>query len=88
MDHCCKDLGIQLVPGQHCPRQADTLRVLKVSSQSSSTVSTAEGIGPHRPFVYSFKKKFLTEWIIIIPVTPVRIGYAHSPTIGHVLNKF
>ena len=58
MDHCCKDLGIQLVPGQHCPRQADTLRVLKVACQSSSTVSTAKGIGPHRPFVCSFKKNF------------------------------
>jgi hypothetical protein len=58
MDHCCKDLGIPLVPGQHCPRQADTSRVWKVEKQTSSTVSTAKGIFYHRPFVCSFKRKF------------------------------
>jgi len=58
MDHCCKDLGIQLVPGQHCPRQADTSYVWKEPSQSSSTVSTAEGIVSHKLFVCSFKRKF------------------------------
>jgi hypothetical protein len=44
LDHCCKDLGIELVPGQHCPRQADTSRYKKVASQPSSVVSTVNGI--------------------------------------------
>ena len=57
MDHCCKDLGIQLVPGQHCPRQADTSCVWRVANQSSSTVSTAKGVVSHKPFVCSLKKK-------------------------------
>lgn len=60
MDHCCKDLGIRLVPGRHCPRQVDVSGAWKVASQSSSTVSTAKGIVSHRPFVLS-KENFLTR---------------------------
>jgi len=55
MDHCCKDLGIQLVPGQHCPRQADISRGWKVASQSSSTA------GEGRPQSYNPLKK--TEFV-------------------------
>ncbi|XP_069677770.1 protein maelstrom homolog [Periplaneta americana] len=36
LDHCCKDLGIDLVPGSHCPKQADTSRYQKLSSRPSS----------------------------------------------------
>lgn len=55
MDYCCKDLGIQLVPGQHCPRQADTSRAWKVASQSSSTA------GDSHPHLYNPLKK--TEFV-------------------------
>lgn len=36
MDHCCLDLGIELIPGQHCPRQADTSRYQKLVSRPVS----------------------------------------------------
>lgn len=36
LDHCCKDLGIELMPGQHCPRHADTSRYKRAASQCSS----------------------------------------------------
>ncbi|XP_021938741.1 protein maelstrom homolog isoform X2 [Zootermopsis nevadensis] len=44
MDHCCKDLGIQLVAGKHCPKEADTSRYLKLAYQASSTAGDAS---PH-----------------------------------------
>lgn len=53
MDHCCKDLGIQLVPGQHCSRQADTSHVSKEACQSSSTHFTLEAA----PEIVTVKKQ-------------------------------
>lgn len=47
LDHCCKDLDIELIPGQHCPRHADTSCYKKAVSQPSSVVGIANGTVSH-----------------------------------------
>jgi hypothetical protein len=56
LDHCCKDLDIELIPGQHCPRHADTSRYKKVASQPFSVVGIANGTLSHFSLP---KEKFL-----------------------------
>jgi hypothetical protein len=43
LDHCCKDLDIELKPGLHCPSHADTSRFKKIASQPVGVVGTANG---------------------------------------------
>ncbi|PNF15261.1 hypothetical protein B7P43_G01039 [Cryptotermes secundus] len=47
LDHCCKDLGIELIPGEHCPRHADTARYKRVTSRPSSVATDVSSPSPN-----------------------------------------